>query len=145
MSTKLLKGILPSVLPSLTHIINLTLDHGKFDKEWKTAIVTPLQKKQGNNTNNTNYRLVSNLTFISKIAEKAMLQQLLDHAESNNLIPEYQSAYRPFHSCETSLLKLVNDILLVNNILIGMENQKLQLWWWWTYWLHSIQFHMMDY
>ena len=48
-----------------------------------------------------------------------MLQQLLDHAESNNLIPEYQSAYRPFHSCETSLLKLVN------NILIGMENQKI--------------------
>ena len=50
-----------------------------------------------------------------------MLQQLLDHAdaESNNFIPQYQSAYRPFHSCETSLLKLVNDIL------IGMENQKI--------------------
>ena len=48
-----------------------------------------------------------------------MLQQLLDHAESNNLILEYQSAYGPFHSCKTSLLKLVNDIL------IGMENQKI--------------------
>ena len=28
-------------------------------------------------------------------------------------------AYRPFHSCETCLLKLVNDIL------IGMENKKI--------------------
>ena len=43
---------------------------------------------------------------------------LLDHAESNNLIPEYQSTYRPFHSCETKLLKLVN------NVLLSMENQK---------------------
>ena len=48
-----------------------------------------------------------------------MLQQCLDHAESNNLIPDYQSAYRPFHSCETSLLELVN------NILVGMENPKI--------------------
>ena len=32
-STKLLKSILPSVLPSLTHIINLSLDQSKFDEE----------------------------------------------------------------------------------------------------------------
>ena len=63
-STKLLKGVLPSVLPSLTHIINLSWDQGKFEEEWKTAIVRPLQKKQGNNNNFTNYRPVSNLTFI---------------------------------------------------------------------------------
>ena len=48
-----------------------------------------------------------------------MLQQLLDHAESNNPIPEYQSAYRSFHRCKTSLLKLVNDIV------IGKESQKI--------------------
>ena len=29
----------------------------------------------------------------------------------NSLVPEYQSAYRKNHSCETSLVKLVNDIL----------------------------------
>ena len=118
-TTKILKSVLPSVLQSLTHIINLSLDQGKFDKEWATAVVRPLQKKQGNNTNETNYRPISNLSFISKIAEKAMLRQLLNHTQSNNLIPEYQSAYRPFHSCETNLFRLVNDIL------IGMENQKI--------------------
>ena len=79
----------------------------------------PLQKKQGNNTSETNYKPITNLTFVSKITEEAMFQQFLDYAESNSIIPQYQSAYRPFHSCETSLLKLVNDIL------IGMENQKI--------------------
>ena len=70
--TKILKSILPSVLQLLTNIINLSLDQGKFDEEWKTVVVRPLQKKQGN-TNETNYRPISNLSFISKIVEKAML------------------------------------------------------------------------
>ena len=34
-----------------------------------------------------------------------------EHCGLNNLLPDYQSAYRKWHSCETSLLKLVNDIL----------------------------------
>ena len=71
--TKTLKSVLPSVLQLLAHIINLSLGHGKFDEEWKTAVVRPLQKKQGNNTNETNCRPISNLSFISKIAKKAML------------------------------------------------------------------------
>ena len=33
--------------------------------------------------------------------------------------PEYQSAYRKCHSCETSLLKLVNDTLW------AMENRQI--------------------
>ena len=34
-----------------------------------------------------------------------------EHCGLNSLLPDYQSAYRKWHSCETSLLKLVNDIL----------------------------------
>ena len=46
-----------------------------------------------------------------------MLDQLNSHCQEYNLVPEYQSAYRKRHSCETSLVKLVNDILW------NMENQ----------------------
>ena len=59
----------------------------------------------------TNYRLVSNLQFISKIVEKVTLDQFTHHCNSNNLLPNYLSAYRMYYSCETSLVKLVNDIL----------------------------------
>ena len=58
-----------------------------------------------------NYRLASNLGFIFKIVEKVTLEQLTKHCNRNSLLPEYQSAYRKNHSCENSLIKLVNDIL----------------------------------
>ena len=38
--------------------------------------------------------------------------------QQNSLLPEYQSVYGKHCSCETSLVKLVNDILW------GMENQS---------------------
>ena len=49
--------------------------------------------------------------FISKVIEKCTLNQLTDHCNKHNLLPEYQSSYRKYCSCETSLLKLENDTL----------------------------------
>ena len=40
-----------------------------------------------------------------------MLKQVVGYCDSQDLIPQYQSAYRANHSCETLLLKLVNDAL----------------------------------
>ena len=58
-----------------------------------------------------NYRPVSNLSFISKIIEKCVAEQLLDHIDSNDLNEIMQSAYKKHHSTETALLKVKSDIL----------------------------------
>ena len=57
-----------------------------------------------------NYRPVSNLSFLSKILEKAVKIRLIEHVNSHNLMYEYQSAYRPAHSTETALNRVVSDI-----------------------------------
>ena len=66
---------------------------GDLSLQWKSAVVHPLIKSLSKGTNN-NYRPVNNLPFISKLAEKCTLQQLSDHCDTYNLLPEYQSAYR---------------------------------------------------
>ena len=43
--------------------------------------------------------------------ERAALEQMNDHCEQYNIIPDYQLAYRANYSCETALVKLVNDVL----------------------------------
>ena len=59
----------------------------------------------------SSYRLVCNLSYLSKLVEKAMLEQINSHCNNNNVLHDYQSAYKENRSCETMLLKLVNDLL----------------------------------
>ena len=117
--TQLLKQILPSILPVITKIINTSLRSGVFPQKWKNAVVRPLLKKQGLEPSTSNYRPVSNLPFLSKVLEKCVLQQFMDHCNEHHLMPEYQSAYRENYSCETALLKLTNDVLW------SFEDQKI--------------------
>ena len=108
--THILKEILMACLESLTTNVNLSLTMGEFSGEWKTAIIHPLLKKTRLEPINKNYRPVSNLCFISKLVEKCMLDQLMDHCLQHNLLPYIQSAYQKNYSTDTSLLNITNDI-----------------------------------
>ena len=54
---------------------------------------------------------MSNLSFISKVIEKVMASQLLDHMNANGPLDPMQSAYRVAHSTETAVLRVHNDIV----------------------------------
>ncbi len=59
-----------------------------------------------------NYRPVSNLAFLGKLIERIVALQIVDDFKANNHMDIFQSAYRKYHSTETDLLKVQNDILM---------------------------------
>ena len=106
-----LKENIEKFIGLLVNIVNISLQSGVFTREWKMALLYPLIKKAGLDVIKSNFLLVSNLSFISQLVEKAAIGQLVQHADYYDLSPQYQSAYRKNHSCETSLLRLVSDCL----------------------------------
>jgi hypothetical protein len=109
--SSLIKDNADILCPLITRLINTSLTTSTFASKWKTAVVLPLLKKPGLDLIESNYRPVSNLPYISKLVEKAVLGQLETHTQQHDLIPIYQSAYRRHHSTETALLKLHHDLL----------------------------------
>ena len=109
----LLKSSIDAILPSLVHLVNLSLQSGSIDG-LKESVVTPILKKAGLDCDTLlNYRPVCSGKFIDKLIQKCVFIQLDHHMMSNSLHIPYQSGYKIFHSCETVLLKIVNDILLL--------------------------------
>ena len=119
--TTLLKDCLDVLITPITNIVNASLENGVFPDNWKSALVVPLMKKTGLDPIFKNYRPVSNLTFVSKIIEKAGLAQYVDHLDNIGMSTSDNSAYKCHHSTETLLVKIFSDI--VNNI----DNKKVSM------------------
>ena len=111
--SNLLPLCIDATAPVITRIVNLSLSSGKFPKEFKYAVVKPLLKKPTlDSIDLKNYRPISNLSFLSKLVERIIANRLLTHLSSHDLLAKFQSAYRKFHSSETALVYVQNDILV---------------------------------
>ena len=98
--------------PVITKIINLSLFEATVPSAFKHAIVTPLHKKPSLDKEQfSNYRPVSNLTYVSKILEKVVLKRLNTFLSDNNLVNKHQSAYTKGCSHETVLVSVANTII----------------------------------
>ena len=74
-----------ALAPAITRIINASLSRGEVPPNFKEAIVTPLLKKPGLELTYKNYRPVSNLSFLSKLTERAVNDQIKQHMDTNKL------------------------------------------------------------
>ena len=103
-----------SFIPSfsiLQKIIDRSLTAGIFPSYMKYAHVIPIPKNQSiNKSTFSNYRPISNLSFISKTIERIIAKQLRTYINNNNILHKLQSDYTTDKSTETSLLHTLNNI-----------------------------------
>ena len=95
-------------------MVNLSLQTGYFSENCKTGVVYPSLKHPGFDLLFNNFRLISNLQFVSK-SDRACggLSASVSHdCKINNLFPQLQSAYCSHHSPETAFLKVTKDLLM---------------------------------
>ena len=101
-----------TILPVLTNIVNMSLESASMAAALKEAMIKPKLKKDNlDSEDSSNFRPISNLKVVSEIIEKAVSCQLSDYLRDNDLEEPFQSAYKRFHSTETALLRVQNDIL----------------------------------
>ena len=118
-NTKFLMKFKDTIIGTITKIINVSLTTEQYLDEWKIAVVRPLIKGPNLDTEYKNYRPISDLSFMSKLIEKAAQTQLMTHFTEHNLLPKYQNAYRKNFLTETAILNICD------NTWTSMENNKL--------------------
>ena len=106
---RMLKDGTEILVEPISQIVNMPLG-SKFPGGCKTAKVRPIFKK-GKNTEPKKYRSVSLLPVMSKVIERVVHNQLIQHLEKYKIIFDYQSGFRSKHSLNTYLTHLSNQIL----------------------------------
>ena len=109
--TKLLKTNTSILAYPVACIINKSLQGGIVCDEMKEALLHPLLKANLDFEKFSSFSPVSNLSYLSKLVEQIVCNQLVRYTESTGNLKLYQSAYHENHSMETALLKVKCDIL----------------------------------
>ena len=100
-----------NLLQPIQYIINQSLLSGVFPNKWKIAQLIPLHKGKGSCTfNPSNYRPISILPVVSKLAERAVQHQLINFMDQTSQLNRNHHAYRTHHSTITAVIQMTDRI-----------------------------------
>lgn len=115
---KLIKLSIPCILPVLVHIFDESLQKACFPDSWKTSIIRPIPKIS-NPRESKDFRPISLLCTLSKILERIVHYHLSAFLEAGRVLDPRQSGYKRFHSTQSALIRVNDDIRL------AIDNRKL--------------------
>jgi exonuclease III len=107
---RILKDIFPLISEVAAHLFNESLSTGIFPNCFKTAKVVPIFKK-GSKNNIENYRPIAQLPSLSKILEKIVYNELVNHLEKNRILSPSQFGFRKGMSTGTAVTSFINNVL----------------------------------
>jgi hypothetical protein len=109
-SNFMIKRIPPSYIRCLVKCFNTWLSEYRYPEFWKLAKIVTLNKLKTGVPRCDQTRPISLLATHSKLFEKIMLERIRHWAESNNLIPDEQSGFRPGCLLPTRVLSIYQEV-----------------------------------
>ena len=105
-----LKHLPENIVREYCTLFNNIINNAYYPKDWKTAKVIAIPKKDKNKLSPTSYRPISLAPNISKAFEKIILEKISSFSKSKALIPDQQFGFREGHSTTHALSRLASDI-----------------------------------
>ena len=102
----MLNLVADEIAEPVTVIFNQVTQESECPKEWKRGKWVPMYMKK-DPQNVANYRAVTLLPAVDNISEQLLCYQFRDKFET--IFDNPMSAYRKCYSCETTLIRLVQD------------------------------------
>jgi hypothetical protein len=106
--TYIIKLMVDDILPAVTHIVNLSIQHAAFPSLYKIAKVIPLHKKD-DPLLPKNYRPVAILCILSKVIERVIFLQIVEYMNCNNLFHPNHHGFRAHHSTSTAMIQMYDS------------------------------------
>lgn len=106
-SSKMILDNLDTIGKVMLDIINTSFRTGIFPENWKTSMITPIEKIS-KTKKCEEFRPINALQTCEKLMEKVVKEQLEQYMESYGLLSKYQSGYRKKFSCETAVNYVIN-------------------------------------
>ncbi|XP_018406192.1 PREDICTED: RNA-directed DNA polymerase from mobile element jockey-like [Cyphomyrmex costatus] len=104
-----LKQLFSVIVPYLVTLFNQSLSLGVFPSAWKSSFIIPL-KKNPSPSNPSDTRTIANPPHLSKVIDSLVTHQIVAFHEANKLLHPKQCGFRRYHSTQTALLYLLDDI-----------------------------------
>ena len=126
-SSRFLRDGADVIAEPVCHLVNMSILTETVPSGFKSAKVVPLFKK-GSKLEPGNYRPVSILNVLSKVLERAVHCQLVDHLKAKNVLYKNQSGFRGSFSTDSCLVGLSDYVKgemgkgnLVGMVLIDLQ------------------------
>ena len=86
LSMRNIKQAANELLPLLLHLVNSVIKKTTFPQSLKTNKIIPIKKMEKYLTSSDGWRPVNVVNSLSKLIQRVMLGQLLQHLADNNLV-----------------------------------------------------------
>ena len=105
-SLNVVKKCFNELCETFENVFNLSTEVGVFPDKLKIARVSPVYKA-GDNSDLTNYRLISVLPCFSKILESIMYNRLLSYVSQEKILYSKQFGFQSGNSTEHAILHAI--------------------------------------